>query len=461
MRYREESDFLGKVRVPHDAYYGSFTQRAIENFPVSGHRLQADFIRAYATIKKAAAAANLKAGALDQRLAKAISSACDQVISGKMDSQFMVDVYQAGAGTATNMNLNEVIANLAEESLGGKKGHYKRVHPNDHVNMSQSTNDTFHTAMHVSAYIATKGKLIPALEKLHASLERKSSEFARVIKLGRTHLQDAVPMSLGQEFSGYAYAIDVCIDRLQVAMREIEYLPIGGTAIGTGINAAKGYRDLVIGEINSITKQKFKLSNNIFFEMQDQASEAFVSSALHNAAMTIGRISNDLRLLSSGPRGGIGELTLPEVEPGSSIMPGKVNPSILEMVNMVCFTVAGNDATISAAASAGQLELNVFMPVVAYKLLGSINILANAASIMDSKCVRGIKANEKPIAERLKNDLSLATALSPYIGYEKAAHVARKAYREGKSVEQVCLEMKLFKKEELSRILDSKRLAGL
>ncbi len=458
MGYRVERDALGEVKVPADVYYGSETQRAIENFPISGMHMQKSFIHTYALIKKACAAANMKLGKLDGEKGKAIIKACDEVSSGKLDSQFQVDAFQAGAGTSTNMNLNEVIANRAIELLKGKRGDYKIVHPNDHVNMSQSTNDTFHTAIHVAALNEIKTKLLPALKSLEKTLLKKSREFDKIVKTGRTHLQDAVPMTLGQEFSGYAYSIEVAADRLETAIKEIRYIPLGGTAIGTGINTPKGYKEAAISELNKLTGERFEPSRVVFFEMQDQATEAFVSAALRNAAISLNKMANDLRLLSSGPRGGISEVILPEVQPGSSIMPGKINPSMCEMLSMVCFTAMGLDRTVSEAANSGQLELNVFMPIVASSLLFSIRILSKAVDAFDKKCVSGIEPNLANIKKHVADDLSVATALNPFIGYAKAAEVARKAYKEGKSVKEVCLELKILDKRKLDEILDPKKL---
>lgn len=459
--YRIEKDVLGRVNVPSDAYYGSETERAKEDFQISGLRIHDSFIRNYVMLKRSAAIANMKVGKMDKKKANAILKACDEILSGKLWNQFILDVFQAGAGTSTNMNVNEVIANRAIEILGGKRGNYKMVHPNDDVNMSQSTNDTYHSVIHITTFKNISEKLIPSLDRLEKSLWEKSKQFNEVIKVGRTHLEDAVPMSLGQEFSGYAYAVDVAIERLKTVLIGLRHLPIGGTAIGTGINAPNGYKEFAIAEINKSTKEKFKLSKVIFYDMQDQSTEAFAGAALKNAALVLGKIANDFRLLNSGPLSGFGDITLPALLPGSSIMPGKINPSMPDMMNMVCFQVIGNCDVIEQAAAGGQLELNVFMPVIAFNLLFSIEILSNAASAFAEKCVKGIKANEERLSKRLRMDSSLATALSPYIGYAKASEVARRAYQQNKSVKEVCIEMKLFKKNDLDRILDPKKLAGL
>ncbi len=460
-RHRLERDVLGEVKVPSDAYYGSWTQRAIENFPVSGLRISGKFIRAYVIVKRSAALANMRIGKLDGKIGSSIVKACDEMLSGKLLDQFVVDVFQAGAGTSTNMNVNEVIANRAIEILGGRKGDYNIVHPNDHANMSQSTNDTFHTATHIAAYLAIRDGLLPALHNLEKSFSKKSEEFAAMLKIGRTHLQDAVPMTLGQEFSAYASAVGNSAKRLDLAKDALLELAIGGTAVGTGINAGPDYAKNVLGEITRYTGVKFESSKNLFTAMQNQNVESGIMGAVKNVAVALNKVANDLRLLSSGPRGGLGEITLPEVQPGSSIMPGKINPSVPEMFGMVCFEIMGNDVTVSTAAQSGQLELNVFMPIIAHNLLYSIEILANATKILDEKCVKGIRANKERLEENIERNLSLATALVPHIGYSKSADVARKAYLEGKTIRQVCIEMNLFKEKELDKILDARKMAGI
>ncbi len=454
---RTESDALGNVKVPSEAYYGADTQRARDNFPISGIRSSPEFIKSYAMLKRAAALANMKEKRLDQRAGGAIVKACDEVIAGKLRDQFVVDVFQAGAGTSVNMNLNEVIANRATEMLGGQKGTYKMVHPNDHVNMSQSTNDTYHTATHMCVYSMLHGRLMPALSRLQKALDSKSREFAGAVKIGRTHLQDATPITLGQEFSGYSYSIGACRQNLANAASSLLVLPIGGTAVGTGIGSKPSYSADVVHYIRECTKADFAVSENIFGVQQNQNEEKWVSSALADLAIAINKISNDLRLMNSGPISGFGDISLPAVQPGSSIMPGKVNPSMAEMMNMVCFQVIGSDAVVSHAAQAGQLELNVFMPVIAYNLVFSVEILANGIDAFTERCVIGIKANTDRLKSIIDRDTALATALSPYIGYARAADIANTARREGKTVKQVCLEMKVMKEKELDRILDPKR----
>ncbi len=458
MKYRIEDDILGNVRVPADAYYGSETERAKENFQVSGLQLQKEFIYSYVILKKAAILANTRLGKLDARKSRAMARACDEILKGKLDGQFVLDAFQAGAGTSTNMNVNEVIANRAIELLGGKKGDYKRVHPNDDVNMAQSTNDTFHTATHIAAYTEIRGKLLPALSSLEKSLAGKEREFKNIVKIGRTHLQDAVPITLGQEFSGYKGALASAAEDLMLATNKLLEIPAGGTATGTGINAPRGFASAFVKELRKLTRVDFRQADNNFAVMQNQIAELAVGNALEEVAIVLNKVANDLRLLSSGPRAGFGELLLPEVQPGSSIMPGKINPSMPEMLNMVCFRVMGNSATVREAANAGQLELNVFMPIITFVLLYSIRILSSSIATFDKKCIRGIKVNAQRIRKSLSDDLGIATALSPYIGYAKAAQISRKAYREGKSVMQVCIELKILDKKKLEKALDPRNL---
>jgi fumarate hydratase class II len=456
MEYRIESDVLGKVRVPKSAYYGSETQRAVNNFQISGEMINWRLIESYIVIKKAAAIVNMRTNKLDKRRGNAIVRACNDVLAGSLSDQFVVDVFQAGAGTNTNMNVNEVIANRAITILKGKKGDYKIVHPNDHVNMSQSTNDTYPSAIHISCYQAIKENLLSALIELENTLNKKSKEFSRTIKVGRTHLQDAVPMTLGQEFHGYAGSIGHVARNLDNAKNLLLELPIGGTAIGTGINANKKYASETVKEINKMLKAKFFVADNAFKVMQIRQDEVTISSILNEIAIATSKIANDLRLLVSGPRAGIGELALPEILPGSSIMPGKINPSIPEMVGMVGFEVMGLTQATYMAASAGQLELNVFTPIIAYNLLFSINILSNAINTFSERCIAGIKPNKRAMEKHLEMDISVATALTPYIGYATAAKAARTAYLTGKSLRQVCLDMKILDKKTLDRVLDPK-----
>ncbi len=457
-RYRIERDTLGKIRVPARAYYGAQTQRAVENFPISGLTLQPSFVIAQAMIKRAAAVANTTAEKLDPEIAAAIVQAADEIIKGKLLDQFAVDVYQAGAGTSQNMNMNEVLANRASELLGGKKGDYRRVHPNDHVNMGQSTNDTIHSAMHIAAVLETEKRLLPAVVALEKSLVKKAAEFDRLVKMGRTHLQDAVPMRLGQEFGGWAAMLGLSRGRVQAALDGLRELPLGGTAVGTGLNAVPGYRREAIREINRLTNGKFRSAKNLFEAVQSLDAVLAFSGSLRVLATSAKKIADDLRLLSSGPQAGLAEITLPEVQPGSSIMPGKVNPVMAEMLNMVCFGVFGNDATIQHAAQAGQLQLNVMMPVVAYRALDSVQILAAGLDVFTRRCIRGIGANAKTLRGYAERSGALATALSPHIGYDKAATLAQEATKKGVTVRELAEKKKHLSKSVISKILDLRRM---
>lgn len=454
--YRTEKDVLGKVKVPSGAYYGSETARAVDNFRVSGIQLQEEFINTYVMLKRCAAIANFNAMKLDKKRKDAIVGACDFTLKGNMMDQFVVDVFQAGGGTSTNMNVNEVIANKAIEILGGRKGDYAIVHPNDHVNMSQSSNDTFPTAMNIASYLAM-GSLIKSMKVLEKTLDSKRLQFMKIIKPGRTHLQDAVPIRMGEEFKGYLGEASNAIKALEFSRMLLLSLPIGGTAVGTGLNAGKRYKENMIAEIRKAFKADFRLSSNIFTGMQSRIDELSLSDSLVETAVALGKISNDIRLLSSGPNSGIAEILLPAVQPGSSIMPGKINPSIPEMMNMVCFQVIGNGTTVREAVSAGQLEINVFEPVIIFNILFSIKILTNGIEIFARKAIAGIKADREKASTYLKMDPSIATALSPYIGYGKAAMIARKAFKEKRKVIDVCLDLGVLDRKTLERILDPAR----
>jgi aspartate ammonia-lyase len=453
---RKEKDSLGGRKVPSDAYYGIQTKRAIDNFPVSGLKMQKSIIYAMAMVKKAAALANLKEKRLASKQARAIIKACDDVLKGKLDDQFPVDVFQAGAGTSENMNVNEVIANRALERLGKKKGSYDIVHPNDHVNLGQSTNDVFHSAIHIAAYQGIRGGLLPALHDLEKELGRKAKRWRKVPKSGRTHLRDAVPMMLGQEFSGYAMTIGKNIRNLESASARLLEINLGGTAIGTSVNAPRGFQTKMFKELNRQTKLGFRQSENLFEGTQSLNAIVTVSSALKVLAADLAKIANDLRLLASGPVTGLNELELPAVQPGSSIMPGKINPAVAEMLDMVAFQVIGNDTTITLCSQAGQLELNVMMPLAAYDLLNSVEILSSSIEIFSDKCVKGIKANEKRLREYVEKNPIIVTALTPYIGYAKAAEVAKQAYKEDRSVRQIVLEKKLLDEKTLNKALGLK-----
>ncbi|MGR3178611.1 MAG: aspartate ammonia-lyase [Candidatus Anammoxibacter sp.] len=450
--FRIEKDSMGEVKVPADAYYGAQTMRAIANFPISGIKPHIDFVYATVFIKKAAAIANMDTGCLDKKIGDAIVQAADRVIGGGFGDQFVVDVYQAGAGTSHHMNVNEVIANIAIEILGGKKGDYSVVSPNDHVNYGQSTNDVFPTAIRIAALLMSN-KLFPVLDDIVSSFKAKSSEFDEILKSGRTHLQDAVPIRLGQEFSGYYQAISKATGKFKNAADSLKELGIGGSAVGTGVNAHPDYIAKIIGNLKDITCIDLKSSPNLFEAMQSNAPLLEVSGALRGLAVEFVRIANDLRLLSSGPNTGLGEINLPAVQPGSSIMPGKVNPVMAEMLNMVCFAVIGNDQTISSAVQAGQFELNVMMPVIQYKLLDSLNIFTNALRVFNEKCVKGITANADKCNHFAMNSVAIVTALNPFIGYLKAAEIAKESIKTGESIKDIALKKGVLSKEKLDEIL--------
>ncbi|MDP3703213.1 MAG: aspartate ammonia-lyase [Candidatus Omnitrophota bacterium] len=458
MSTRLERDSLGTKRVPSSAYYGIQTFRAVENFPISGLRLPPEMVRAFALIKKAAARANASTRHLPPRLASAISRACDEVLRGTFDGQFVVDVYQAGAGTSFNMNANEVIANRANELLGARRGSYRHVRPNDHVNMAQSTNDTFPTAMRL-ACLMTLPQLLGSMRGLESALARKALAFGRIVKAGRTHLQDAVPVRLGREFGAYALAVKKSRQHLEMTAKALNELNLGGTAVGTGMNAHPRYRGLAIRALRQWTRLPLWPAEDLMERTQSLADFARVSGSLRTYALELIRIANDLRLMSSGPNTGFGEIELPVIQPGSSIMPGKVNPSVPEMVDMVGFQVLGHDATVAYATQAGQLELNVMMPVVAYNLLQSMHLLTNASRIFAVRCVRGITAHPKRCEALAHRSLALITALAPAIGYLNAAQVAKESLHTGKSIQELVVSHRLLAPAAAKRLLDPFRLS--
>ena len=453
MSYRKEKDSMGELEVPEDRYYGAQTQRSLQNFKIGGERFQRELIRAYGIVKKAAAKVNSDAGRLDVKIADAIASASDEVIDGKLDEHFPLVIWQTGSGTQSNMNFNEVISNRAIEMLGGVLGSKEPVHPNDHVNMSQSTNDTFPTAINIAAVESTTHKLIPELEKLRQSFESKSKEFDSIIKLGRTHLQDATPLSLGQEFSGYTSALEHGIKRINNALKSCYELAIGGTAVGTGINSFEGYAEATANEISSITDLPFKTAQNKFEALGGQDCIVDLSGALKTVSGSLFKIANDIRWLASGPRSGIGEILIPSNEPGSSIMPGKVNPTQCEAMTMVCAQVMGNDTTIMVSGASGNFELNVYRPVIAYNILQSIRILSDAINSFRTNCVDGIEANEEKINTNLYNSLMLITALNSHIGYDKAAEVAKKAYEDNSSLKEAIIELGYMSGEDFDKFV--------
>ncbi|WP_027414993.1 class II fumarate hydratase [Aneurinibacillus terranovensis] len=456
--YRITHDTLGEVKVPKDAYYGAQTQRAVENFPISGLHLPPAFIRAQGIIKWAAAKANMELGQLSEEVGQAIMQAADEVIEGKLNGEFVVDAFQAGAGTSQNMNANEVIATRAVEILGKEKGDYSLVHPNDHVNMAQSTNDTIHVAINIAAAELLDELLMPNFEQLCQTFEKKAEEFHGIIKSGRTHLQDAVPMRLGQEFGGYAATLREKYNHLLRTRESLLEIGLGGNAVGTGINAHPEYAQRAIRYIAERTGREFKPATHRFMFMQNTQAAIRVSEALKEVAIHLIKITSDLRLLSSGPRTGLAEIVLPAVQPGSSIMPGKVNPVMLEMMYMICAQVIGNSETITIAGLGSQLEINVMMPVIAHNLLQSIQILANGMRTMDERNIRGITADEGRCRELMERSLALATSLNPLIGYEKAAAIAKEAHRTNKSIAEVAREQGGISEQELADALNPERL---
>lgn len=454
MQFRTERDPLGEHTVPADAYYGVQTARAVENFPISGLRAHPDLIIATVLIKKAAAAANVALRRLDRHIGDAIVSAADEILGGGLRDQFVVDVYQAGAGTSHNMNTNEVLANRAAELLGGARGEYTLVHPNDHVNMGQSTNDVFPAATRVALLLGHDG-LVESATALAMSLKRKADAFDSVLKVGRTHLQDAVPMTLGQEFGGYAACLQRGAEDVIRAAEQLRELNLGATAVGTGLNAGDDYARLTVQHLSRYTKANLKVATNLFRVTQSMGDILAYSGTMRRLAVELAKVANDLRLLSMGPRAGLSEISLPPVQPGSSIMPGKVNPSIPEMVNQVCFQVIGCDVTICTATEAGQLELNVMMPVIAWNALHASGILREAMKALRTRCVDGIEADAERCRELLDRSTAVATALSPYIGYAKTAEVAKESVRTGKPIRQIVLERGLMDAATLDRILSA------
>ena len=434
MKLRKEFDSIGSINVPNDKYWGASTQRSKKYFDIGEFLVRPTLIKSIAIIKKAAAIVHAKEKQISPNISKAIIKASNEVILGKLDNHFPLKVWQTGSGTQTNMNVNEVIANRAIEILGGKKGSKKPVHPNDHVNKSQSTNDVFPTAMHIAIAVETRKKLLPALELLNKDLKKKASKFKKIIKVGRTHLQDATPLSLGQEFSGYQSQLQDCISRIKNALNEIYFLAQGGTAVGTGINSKKGFDKKIINQIKKITKIPFKPTKNKFAALAAHDEIVNFSGTLNTTAVCLMKIANDIRFLGSGPRAGYGELILPANEPGSSIMPGKVNPTQSEAVTMVCVKVIGNHNGITMAGSHGHFELNVFKPLIAHNILQSIDLLSDSSKNFALYCIKGIKADKVKIKHYLENSLMLVTALAPKIGYDKAAKIAKSALKKWNNI---------------------------
>ncbi len=458
MKLRKEFDSIGSINVPNDKYWGASTQRSKKYFDIGEFRVRPVLIKSIAIIKKAAAIVHNKEKQILPNISNAIIKASNEVISGKLDEHFPLKVWQTGSGTQTNMNVNEVIANRAIEILGGKKGSKKPVHPNDHVNKSQSTNDVFPTAMHIAIAMETKNKLLPSLELLNKELKRKVSQFRNIIKVGRTHLQDATPLSLGQEFSGYQSQLNDCILRIKNALKEIYSLAQGGTAVGTGINSKKGFDKKVISEIKKITKIPFNPSKNKFAALAAHDEIVNFSGTLNTTAVCLMKIANDIRFLGSGPRAGYGEIILPANEPGSSIMPGKVNPTQSEAVTMVCVKVIGNHNGITMAGSHGHFELNVFKPLIAHNILQSIDLLADSTKNFSLYCVKGIKADKKKIKQYLDNSLMLVTALAPHIGYDNSAKIAKNALKNNTTLKEEAIKTGLVNEKSYDKIINPKKM---
>ncbi len=455
---RTETDSFGPIQVPADRYWGAQTERSLQNFRIGHDRMPIAIIRALGIVKLAAAQTNRELGLLDQRRSRAIIRATREVIDGKLDDHFPLVVWQTGSGTQTNMNLNEVIANRANELLGGKLGAKAPVHPNDHVNMSQSSNDSFPTAMHIAAAMRITDDLVPALEMLRRALRGKEKAFAHIVKIGRTHTQDATPLTLGQEFSGYAAQVESGIARLRVAVRDLYPLAQGGTAVGTGLNSKPKFARAFARQVAKITKLPFTSAANKFEALASNDAYVFVHGAINAMATGLFKIANDIRLLGSGPRSGLGELILPENEPGSSIMPGKVNPTQCEAVTMVCCQVFGNQAAITAAGSQGHFELNVYKPVLAYCMIHSIQLMADVARSFTEHCVEGIRADEKRIRELMERSLMLVTALAPRIGYDNAAKVAKSAHARGTTLKEEAVRLGFVSTDEFDRLVKPEQM---
>ena len=456
---RRERDFLGVKEVPVEAYYGVQTMRAVENFPITGHPVSSAFIRALAYVKKAAALANIDAGFLEKEMGEAIVRAADEVIEGKFHDQFIVDAIQGGAGTSTNMNTNEVLANRALEILGYERGRYDIISPNSHVNMSQSTNDVFPTAMHVAILMEVPA-LLRALERLAVTFTQKAEQFAPLIKMGRTHLQDAVPIRLGQEFQAYANVVQRGRRRIAQSVEDLHEINLGATAVGTGLNADPHYIERAAHYLSAYTGIPFQTATHLVDATQNTEVYIHVSSALKGMMMSLSKVANDLRLMASGPRAGLYEITLPPRQPGSSIMPGKVNPVMAEVVNQVAFQVAGNDLTVTMASEAGQFELNVMEPVLIYNLLQSIDMMTNVVGVFDEYCVIGIEANEQKMADYVRHSIGIITAISPHVGYEKASLIAKEALETNEPIRDLCLAHGVLTEEELDIILHPEEMTA-
>jgi len=459
MSLRIDKDSLGKIKVPSSAYYGPFTARAIDQYKVTGQKAHAKLVSAYVMIKRSAALANRELKVLDEQKARAIVRACDEILSGKLIDQFVVDAINSGAGTAFNMNTNEVIANRALEIIGKKKGSYAIISPNDHVNMSQSSNDTFPTAMHV-AILLNMEETVASLDKLIASLQKRAKKFSGIVKIGRTHLMDAIPVTLGAEFEQYAYSLKQARAMLVQAMDRLTYVGLGGTAVGTGANAPTGYRRLAIKNLSRISGLDLKPSDNMFYSLQSKFDVSNCSSTLRNLAIELSKMANDIRLMASGPTAGLAEILIPAVHAGSSIMPGKVNPSLAECLNMVCFNVIGNDVSVAMAAQAGQFELNVMLPGMLKCMLDSTDMLKNFLPVFAANMIDGIEANRNKLESYVEKSPVLVTLLNPYIGYLKAAEIYKESLKTNKSIRELVLNKKMMTKKRLYEALSKKNMLG-
>ena len=452
MRYRSDKDSLGTVKIPTDAYYGPFTGRAIKQYQVTGQRPHPNLIKSFAMIKRSAALSNMKTKALDRKRGNAIAKACDKIIAGKYQDQFVVDMINSGAGTAFNMNTNEVIANVALKILGKKLGQYEHLHPNDHVNMSQSSNDTFPTAMHVAILFAIRD-MLPVIDRLIKSLRKKAKQFSSYKKVGRTHLMDALPVTLGSEFASYATALTIARDGITLAKKELEKVALGGTAVGTGANTPKGYRNVAIRELSKVSKLSLRPQQDMQYSLQSRYAVANMSSALKNYSVDLGKIANDIRLMASGPIAGLSELSIPAVHAGSSIMPGKVNPSLAECMNMICYAVIGNDTTVTVAAQAGQFELNVMLPVMLKSVLDSTDMLTNFLPIFSANLIDGLDANKQKLQDNIEKSPVIVTLLAPKIGYQKSADLFKESMKTGKTIRELVISKKLMTKKQVDSLL--------
>lgn len=459
--YRIETDSIGEVKIESQYYWGAQTQRSINNFKIAEQKMPRELILALAILKRSAAKVNAQLGGLDQKIANAIIAAADRVLAGEFADNFPLVVWQTGSGTQSNMNMNEVLASIANEALTGKKGGKEPVHPNDHVNIGQSSNDVFPTAMHIATVLQTQKKLIPALEKMHKSLEHKSQQWMKIVKIGRTHLQDATPVTLGQEFSGYAYQIKYSLERVENSLKRVYFLAQGGTAVGTGINCTPGFAEEFAEEVKQFTKQPFETAPNKFEALACNDSLVEFSGTLNTLATSLMKIANDIRLLGSGPRCGIGELNLPANEPGSSIMPGKVNPTQCEAMTMVAAQVMGNHVAVTIGGSNGHFELNVFKPLIIQNVIHSINLLSDAMVSLVDHCIDGIEPNIQRINMLRDESLMLVTALNPHVGYDNAAKIAKKAFTDGTSLKEAAMALNLISSEDFDKFVVPENMVGL